>query len=84
MYTTIKLTDSALLTKLASCARGCYQRDLLAGTQAWSGATLAGKASTWGRFYARSRKNLVKRIRSAGIPVLEERHAHGKRVMVIG
>jgi hypothetical protein len=84
MYTTIKLTDTALLTKLASCARGCYQRALLAGDEAWSGAGLQGKARSYGRFYQRSRENLVRRIRSAGILVIEERHAHGKRVMVIG
>ena len=45
-----------------TAARGCYQRDLLDGREAWSGASLKGTASSYGARYAESRSNLLDRI----------------------
>ncbi|MGN6106313.1 MAG: hypothetical protein ACTHU0_14495 [Kofleriaceae bacterium] len=69
---------------LACCARGVYQRALLAGTEAWSGATLQGAARRYGYWYARSRANLIERIERAGISVELERRKHGRIVAVVG
>jgi len=45
--------------------RGEYQRDLIRGREAWSGATLTGRAREYGARYADSRARLVARIRAA-------------------
>jgi hypothetical protein len=62
-------------------ARGCYQRGLLAGWEAWSGSTLRGKAAHWGARYARSRGGLLSRMRDAGIPI--EWRRDGRRVVAV-
>lgn len=56
---------SALIDLAHSCARGSYQRALLEGYQAWSGADLVGKAKKWSSGYAASRDALIERIDSA-------------------
>ncbi len=56
---------SQIVDTIEAQARGSYQRDLLAGGESWSGASLAGKASNYGAVYACSRGNLLKRIRKA-------------------
>ena len=66
------------------CARGLYQRDLLAGDQAWSGSTLTGTARRYAVKYARSRRALLDRLTEAGIPWCEVTGAHGRRVVVVG
>lgn len=83
-YTEILTLTETETETLNRCARGCYQRALLAGDEAWSGATLQGTAASYGYWYANSRKNLIARIAAAGIPVREERREHGRRVVVIG
>lgn len=65
-------------------ARGCYQRAVLAGSEALSGATLRGRARSYGARYAASRQALLGRVRAAGIACTVERRAHGKLVLVIG
>ena len=45
-----------------AAARGCYQRELLRGTEGWSGSTLRGKAARYGGRYAASRRGLLNRI----------------------
>ena len=47
---------------LIPLARGSYQLALLRGDEAWSGATLRGKASKYGGRYASSRAALLARI----------------------
>ena len=70
--------------RVDACARGCYQRALLAGRARWSGADLKGRASKWGAHYAGSRKSLRGRISAIpGIAVRERRGPHGLRVIVI-
>lgn len=64
-------------------AKGCYQRAIILGTEALSGATLRGKAASYGAHYARSRRNLLRRLRDAGL-AREERGLHGRRILVIG
>jgi len=47
---------------------GCYQQALIDGSEAWSGASLKGTASSkWGASYYKSRKNLLKRLTAAGV-----------------
>lgn len=79
-YTDISPEDRL---SLATIARGCYQRALLDGCEAWSGATLRGRAKSYGYWYARSRANLITRIRAAGYTATYERRAHGRKVLVI-
>jgi len=59
----IATIPAAIATIIYSCAKGSYQRDLLAGRENWSGSSLAGKAAKYAGHYARSRENLVERIR---------------------
>lgn len=79
-----EVTSPEVLERALRCARGCYQRDLLDGRESLSGSTLRGSATRYGDLYARSRRNLLRRVRAAGIPVSERRAAHGRRVLVIG
>lgn len=81
-YSEIK-SEQALEQAMA-CARGSYQRDVLLGCEALSGATLKGAARSYGGKYAASRRALLARMTAAGVPWHEERRAHGKRVLVIG
>ncbi len=46
-------------------AHGSYQRGVLCGDEAWSGAGLQGTARKWGPCYQRSRKALLSRINAA-------------------
>ena len=49
-------------SELENCARGIYQKNLLAGNEAWSGARLRGTARRYGGHYARSREALIGRL----------------------
>ena len=48
-------------------ARGCYQRDLVRGRETLGGSTLRGEAKTYSRRYQESARNLVARLRAAGV-----------------
>ena len=50
---------------MLACTKGRYQVNLLRGVEAWSGSTIKGKARSYGDLYARSRHNLVLRMRAA-------------------
>lgn len=65
------------------CARGCYQRAVVAGSENLSGSTLRGRAASYGAHYARSRTNLLRRMRAAGLEVGEARGPHGRRILVL-
>lgn len=80
----IVIKDPLAHERALSLARGDYQRGLLLGTEAMSGATLKGRARSYGARYAQSRAGLIARLRAAGIPVVEVRGKHGKRQLVIG
>lgn len=82
MWSDIK--DPAIYDEAVKLARGSYQRDILAGREALSGATLRGAAKNYSGRYRASAANLLKRCQEAGLPVREEIRAHGKRVVVIG
>jgi len=75
------ITESAF-NKALPLARGCYQRALLMGHEALSGATLRGNAKKYGAHYARSRANFLRRLASA-VSVREEIADHNRRVLVI-
>ena len=78
MYTTYDSDAAAAVA--AMHARGRYQQDLLRGTEAWSGATLRGKAATYSARYAESRRGLLARLRTdPRIAVLERVGRHGRR-----
>ena len=81
-YSEIKDQDTYQAALLL--ARGCYQRALLSGSEALSGATLRGRAKSYGARYAESRRNLLSRCRQAGLAISERRGSHGKRILVIG
>ena len=56
-----------LYEQAMSLTLGCYQRALIDGSEAWSGASLMGTAaSKWGASYYKSRKNLLERLTAAG------------------
>jgi hypothetical protein len=80
-YSEIKSEEA--LEKALSLAKGCYQRNLILGSEPLSGAGLRGKARHWSGRYAESRCNLMKRLRKAGV-ASERIGAHGKRILVIG
>ena len=82
-YTEIVNVTETEQRLIDACARGCYQRALLGGWEAWSGATLKGTAASYGYHYARSRSNLRARLARTGLCVREERREHGRRVVVI-
>lgn len=82
MYADIR-DESVLASALALC-RGSYQRDILTGREALSGATLRGLAAKYSMRYRDSAAAILRRCRDAGLPVREERRAHGKRVVVVG
>ena len=63
-------------------ARGTYQRSLLDGRAALSGADLKGRAKKYGAHYSTSRRNLLARI-ACVLTVAEHIGNHGKRVLVI-
>lgn len=65
-------------------ARGCYQRNLLAGVEAYSGSTLRGKAKKYGMHYRWSRDNLLERLSKAGINWHIKTAQRGRLVLVIG
>lgn len=82
MYAIIH-SQAVLDAALALC-RGCYQRDILLGRQAFSGATLRGRAKTYSGRYRTSALSIIARCQAAGLPVWEETGSHGKRLVVVG
>ena len=76
-------TDPSLQEAALALARGSYQRDLLLGSEAWSGSTLQGKAKNWGRSYNASRWELLKRLTEAGIPHRYET-IERRKILVVG
>lgn len=77
-------TNEDEVTKALACARGCYQRSIIIGEEALSGATLKGKAKLYGSKYANSRHKLLKRMEHAGVKFHEAIGDHNKRLLVIG
>lgn len=71
------------LNRARTLTRGVYQDALLSGHEAWSGATLRGRAKEYGARYKSSRENLIDRLRAHGIDCRFERRKHGKIVLVI-
>ena len=53
---------ASVVDAITSAPRGCYQENLVAGHQNWSGADLVGTASKYGAHYHRSRASLLVRI----------------------
>lgn len=78
----VHLDEASLREALALC-RGPYQRALVLGHHALSGATLRGRAASYARVYARSRDALLSRLYAAGVG-REVRGPRGRRVLVIG
>jgi hypothetical protein len=78
-----EIRSKEALDKALSLCKGCYQRDLVLGREALSGATLRGKAYLYVMRYKESGRSLVQRLTSAGVG-REEIQGHGKRVLVIG
>jgi len=78
------VNDQSVYTQCVALARGCYQRAILSGSEAISGATLRGTAKSYSGRYKESARNLIARCNRAGLPVSVETMAHGKRVVVIG
>ena len=81
-YSIVK--DENQLKIALSLAKGRYQRNLLNGVEAISGATLAGKAKEWSGKYKQSANNLIKRLKVNNVLVAEQIGDHGKRILVIG
>lgn len=62
MTTYTHIVHAAALALALDHARGAYQRALINDGEAWSGATLQGKAKSYGGHYARSRDGLLARL----------------------
>lgn len=77
-------TAEAALDEALACARGRYQRDLLSGRAALSGADLRGTARRYGGRYAASRSAVLGRVEDAGVAVAEVSTRTGRRVLVYG
>jgi len=82
---TISLTE--IRTILADAADGSYQRDILTGSAALSGADLRGNARKWSSKYAASRRAALdsgqKAVAAHGWRLTERRADHGRRVLVL-
>lgn len=61
---------------------GDYQTDVLVGRRAWSGADITGKAAGYGRNYAQSRHEALRKVRAAvtpfGVDLVVVKGARGK------
>jgi hypothetical protein len=66
-----------------ACAKGSYQRALLSGHEAWSGATLRGTARVYASKYRISRNHLIERIEDADIPFCWRRELIGGRISLL-
>lgn len=75
--------DARAYDRAIACCRGVYQRDLIAGIEAWSGSTLRGKAKSYSGRYAVSRENLLDRLEKEGLDVEIVRREHGKKILII-
>jgi hypothetical protein len=65
-------------------AKGNYQRNILLGYEAISGATLRGRARSYCGRYRRSAENLIRRCLENNLPIKEVVGEHNKRIIVIG
>jgi len=79
-----RILDVTARDAALSLCRGEYQRNLILGREALSGATLTGRARDYSGRYRASGRNLLARMTAAGIPWREDRGARGKRILVIG
>ncbi len=80
---TIINSDFYFEKALAQC-KGCYQRGLIEGRYALSGADLKGKARRYYQRYKKSRDNLLTRLSTEGIKWSEAVGPHNKRILIIG
>lgn len=72
------------ISKALSLCKGRYQRDLVLGRAAFSGADLQGKAKQWSRYYKRSRDNLLSRMDENGVFYVVTKGKHNKLSLIIG
>lgn len=80
-----KVSSKEIEAAALDCCRGSYQRDVVLGRENLSGSTLVGRAAAlYGGRYARSRRNLLKRLRQRGIAVGEVRGPHNRRILTLG
>ena len=66
-----------------ACCRGNYQRAIIRGRKAWSGADLQGGAKSWDGTYRKSRKNLLARLRAAGLDAWIDKGHHNKQILYV-
>ena len=76
--------DNQQVEKALSLCKGVYQRNVILGIESLSGSTLKGKAKNYSGRYARSRDNLLDRMKKAGVKFEEVCGDHNKRILVIG
>lgn len=72
------------MTAALACARGRYQRAIVLGRAALSGADLQGRAKKYGGRYRNSRENLFDRMTAAGVVWREVRGPHNRRILQLG
>lgn len=82
MHTIIHNKEAA--EKALSLCRGVYQRNIVLGNEALSGATLHGKAKTYAGKYKLSAQRLILRLNENGIPAYETVGRKNKRILNIG
>ena len=76
--------DQSEVRKAIAACKGQYQQAVVMGYEALSGATLKGKAKTYGGKYADSRRSLLRNLTAAGVKWSEKIGDHNKRILVIG
>jgi hypothetical protein len=79
-----EIRDPTEYEKALKCARGCYQRNILAGVEALSGSTLSGTARSYGYWYKRSRTNLLQRMSDANVCWAQVKGPHGRKMLILG
>ena len=65
------------MQKALKCARGSFQRDLVTGQCSLSLRELRGRAASFRGHYAKSRDNLLLRLKKAGVPFEVNRGPRG-------
>lgn len=78
------LTKSEAIAAALSLCKGRYQRALIRGEQAWSGADLRGNAAHYADRYAISRNNLLYRVYCKDIPFAKYTTDHNRIVVSFG
>jgi hypothetical protein len=66
------IKESIYLVRALALTKGSYQKELVEGKQTWSGSSLRATARYWANKYAKSRRNLLRRLELANVAWLAQ------------